>query len=128
MDTFITIIMWIAGFYAGFILLMAIGFGAGGASQNSELGLFSLASTFLFLYLIYAGVTSLFTSDDLSTTKQIKSEKSVSVAVSEKMDQVMEVDVSEDNIILWFIYAFMFFPVPIIVYLFYRKLHPRKTT
>ena len=51
MDTFITVISWIAGFYAIFILSLTIGFSAGGAAQtgNSSLGILSMVSTLLFL-------------------------------------------------------------------------------
>ena len=77
MDIFITVISWIAGFYAILILGLAIGFSAGGYANtsNPELGLVSLISTFLFLYVIYLGASSLFSTDDVKTPTQINSEK-----------------------------------------------------
>ena len=81
MDTFITIISWIAGFYLAFILLLAIGFSAGGAAQTKKtgLGITSMLSTLFFLYLVYIGFSAIFGSDDKDDTNQIKSEKSVSI-------------------------------------------------
>ncbi len=79
-DTFITVISWIAGFYAIFILVLTIVFSAGGAAQtaNSELGIVSMVSTLLFLYLIYIGFSSIFSTNDIEIPSQIKSEKNVS--------------------------------------------------
>ena len=135
MDTFITVISWIAGFYAIFILLLAIGFSLAGAAQtgNSELGIVSMVSTLLFLYLIYIGFSSIFSTDDIEIPSQIKSEKNVStehIEVDnmvptikiEKEQTVIKVQNSQnDNIILWILYIFMFLPVPLIVLLFIKK-------
>ena len=136
MDTFITVISWIAGFYAIFILVLTIGFSAGGAAQtaNSELGIVSMVSTLLFLYLIYIGFSSIFSTNDIEIPSQIKSEKNVSTEHIEvdnivptiKMEKeqiVIKVQNSQnDNITLWIIYIFMFLPVPFIVLLFYKKV------
>jgi len=77
MDTFFTVITWIVGIYAGFILLMAIGFSAGGAAQTgkSELGLASTFSTLLLFYLIWKGVSSLFFSDTVDESRTVRTVK-----------------------------------------------------
>lgn len=66
MDIFITVVSWIIGLYVAFILLLAIGFAAGGASNtgSSELSIISIASSLLLIYLIWMGVSSLFFSDE----------------------------------------------------------------
>ena len=128
MDTFITIISWIAGFYALFILALTIGFSAGGHANtgNSELGVISIVSTLLFLFLIYLGVSSLFSTDDVKVPNQIKSEKveKIESIVKEEKEQAgFKVQNSQDdNVILWILYIFMFLPVPLIVVVFYKKL------
>lgn len=137
MDTFITVIFWVAGFYAAFILLLSMAFSAGGHAQTGDSGLsiMSLVSTFLFLFLIYLGVSSLFSTDDVKVPSQIKSEKSISiehreannVIETEKTQTIVNVqNTQSDNIILWILYIFMFFPVPFIVYLFYKKVKGKK--
>ena len=62
----ITVIGWIIGLYVAFVLILAIGFSAGGAAnkKNSDLSIMSLASTFLLIYLIYKGFSFLFGPDD----------------------------------------------------------------
>ena len=62
----ITVIGWIVGLYVAFVLILAIGFSAGGAAnkKNSDLSIMSLASTFLLIYLIYKGFTFLFGPDE----------------------------------------------------------------
>jgi len=137
MDTFITVIFWVAGFYAAFILLLAMVFSAGGHAQtgDSGLGIMSLVSTFLFLFLIYLGASSLFSTDDAKVSSKIQSEKSISiehteannVIETEKIEKAQTVvNTQNDNIILWILYIFMFFPVPFIVYLFYKKVKGKK--
>ena len=66
MDIFITVVSWIIGLYVAFILLLAIGFAAGGAANtgSSELSIISIASSLLLIYLIWMGVSSLFFSDE----------------------------------------------------------------
>ena len=131
MDTFITVISWLAGFYALFILALTIGFSAGGAANtgNSELGIVSTVSTLLFLYLIYIGVSSLFSTDDVKVPTQIKSEKTISAVKIEKEQTVMQVqNTQNDNIVLWMFYIFIFLPMPLILFLFYKKVRGKKET
>lgn len=124
MDTFITVISWLAGFYALFILALAIGFSAAGHANtgNSELGIVSIGSTLLFLFLIYLGASSLFSTDDVKVPNQIKSERNVSVEHVQNSTTVEVQNSQNDNIILWIFYIFMFLPVPLIVVVFYKKL------
>jgi len=71
MDMVITVIGWMIGLYAAFILMLAIGFSLGGAANTGkpEQIFMSLASTFLLLYLIYKGFTSIFGSEDIDPNK-----------------------------------------------------------
>jgi len=71
MDMVITVIGWMIGLYAAFILMLAIGFSLGGATNTgkSELKIMSIASTFLLFYLIYQGFTFFFGSDDIDPKK-----------------------------------------------------------
>ncbi len=100
MDIFITVITWIVGLYAGFMLLMAIGFSAGGAAQtgNSELGILSTISSLLFIYLVWMGVSSVFFSNEVeiadlnSSVKEVKVKKA-KVAIVDY--DTPSVDVSE---------------------------------
>lgn len=129
MDTFITVISWIAGFYALFILALTIAFSAGGVANtgNSELGIISIVSTLLFLYLMYVAVSSLFSTDDVKVPPQIKSEKTISTVKIEKEKRVMQVqNTQNENIVLWIFYIFMFLPVPLIVLLFYKKVRAKE--
>ena len=66
MDILITIIAWVIGLYVAFILLLSIGFSAGGAANtgNSELSIISIVSSLLLIYLVWLGISSLFTSED----------------------------------------------------------------
>ena len=66
MDMVITVVGWIIGLYVAFMLILAIGFSAGGAAntKNSDLSIMSLASTFLLIYLIYKGFSFLFGPDE----------------------------------------------------------------
>ena len=88
MDTFITVIGWIAGLSFAFMLLLSIGFSAGGAANtgNSELGIVSIASSLLLIYLIWAGVSSLFSSDD------VKSPETKTIVRVTQTDKVKEAD------------------------------------
>ena len=102
MDTFITVISWIAGFYAAFILLLSIGFSAGGHANtgNAGLGMISIVSTLLFLFLIYLGGSSLFSTDDANVSTQVKSEKveKIEPIVKEEKEQaVFKIQNSQDD-------------------------------
>ena len=72
MDMIITVIGWIIGLYVAFILILAIGFSAGGAAnkKNSDLTIMSIGSTFLLFYLIYKGFTFFFGSDDIDVNER----------------------------------------------------------
>ncbi len=97
MDIFITVIAWIIGFYVAFILLLSIGFAAGGAANtgNPELSIISIASSMLLIYLIWTGISSLFISDEEDSPKMVSS---VGVAELKNEKQLYydttEVDVS----------------------------------
>ena len=69
MDTFITIISCIAGFFLSFVLLLSFLFSAAGAAQTNklELKIISWISILLFIWLAWSGVSSLSVSDDVNT-------------------------------------------------------------
>jgi len=72
MDMVFTVIGWIIGLYAAFMLILAIGFSLGGAANtgNSDLSIMSIGSTLLLFYLIYKGFTFFFGSDDTDVVKR----------------------------------------------------------
>ncbi len=75
MDIFITVIGWVIGLYVAFILLLSIGFSAGGAANtgNLDLGIISIVSSMLLMYLIWMGISSLFMSDEDDSPKMVSS-------------------------------------------------------
>ena len=68
----LTVIGWVIGLYVAFMLMLAIGFSAGGAANtgNKDLSIMSIASTFLLFYLIYKGFTFFFGSDDIDASQK----------------------------------------------------------
>ena len=74
MDTFITIISWIAGLGTGFVLLLSLVFAGAGAAQtnNSELHIVSWVSSILLLWLLWTGVSSLYSYVIDDTASQAK--------------------------------------------------------
>jgi len=77
MDILITVVSWIIGLYVAFILLLSIGFSAGGAANtgNTDLGIISLVSSLLLLYLIWTGISSLLPSDEADSSGMTPSVK-----------------------------------------------------
>ena len=131
MDTFITVILWLGGFYALFILALSIGFSAGGYAQtdNIELGIISAVSTFLFLFLIYLGISSItsyiFPSEENTTQKVVTGDQAHKTTVAtEKKELGYKIKKSEESdidFVVYFLYLLMLLPIPMIGFLFYRK-------
>ncbi len=94
MDTFITIISWIAGFFLSFILLLSFLFSSAGAAQTNKLDLkiISWISILLFIWLVWSGVSSLSVSDEANTavtTAQSASLPETKTAVSTVLENTM---------------------------------------
>ena len=94
MDTFITIISWIAGFFLSFVLLLSFVFSAAGAAQTNKLDLkiISWISVLLFIWLVWSGISSLSVSDEVSsavTTAQNASMPETKMAASTIFENTM---------------------------------------
>ena len=94
MDIVITIIGWMVGLYVAFMLILAIGFSAGGAAnnKNSDLSIMSIGSTLLLIYLIYKGFTFLFGADETDGVS-----RKVSLVVQAVQYDTTETDVSSST-------------------------------
>jgi len=121
MDTFITVVAWIVGLYAGFALLMAIIFSGLGAAEtgNSELTIASILSSMLLIYLIWMGLSSVIEDNVVSVVPITKmdamsinnpSALQDAVSTSEKR-AVSKSNYDESDFALWSIYmaAFVLF-------------------
>jgi len=121
-DILITIVLWIVGFYAFFILGMALLFAIGGAVQTgkSELKVISIFALILMVFLVWIGISS-FSSDVEKNTPVSKVDVSsisshdkplekpkVSSNVEEDTPILKDDFETYEEIILWVFYAIFF--------------------
>lgn len=93
MDIFITIVLWIGGFFAFFILSLTLVFAGGGAAQTgkSELKMMSVFSFILMIFLVWTGISSL--SSDVEQNVPVAK----SVVSSTSSDVKASIHVGNDN-------------------------------